>query len=114
MRSDRRDAGTVTAELAACLPVLVLIVAVAVSSVTVAAARVRVQDAAREAARAAARADIGAAASLASTAAPNAVVQLNRVGDLVVARVTVVVHPLASWLPAMTISERSTALAEPP
>jgi len=41
----------VTAELAACLPVLVLMLAVAVSAVSVAGVRVRAQDAAREAAR---------------------------------------------------------------
>ena len=54
-----------TAELATCLPVLVLLLAVELSAVSVAGQRVRMQDAAREAARAAARGDDATARRLA-------------------------------------------------
>jgi Flp pilus assembly protein TadG len=110
MRSDR---GSVTAELAACLPVLVLVLALAVSAVTVAGSRVRVQDAAREAARAGARGDTAMAGRLAADAAPGATLHTVRNGEFVTATVTADVHPLASWLPALTVSGTATALAEP-
>jgi Flp pilus assembly protein TadG len=109
----RDDRGTVTAELAACLPVLVLVLAVALSAVAAASARVRAQDAAREAARAAARRDPAMAERLAADAAPGALVAVVRDGNLVTARVRVTVHPLASWLPALTVAADATALAEP-
>ena len=110
----RSDSGAVTAELAACLPVLFVVVAVALSAVTVAGDRVRVQDAAREAARAAARGDPTTAQQLAAAAAPGGVVALDHRGDLVVADVRLTVHPLAGWLPAVTVHERAAALVEPP
>ena len=53
IRGSVRDRGMVSAELAAALPVLMLVLAVAVSAVAVVGARVRLQDAAREAARSA-------------------------------------------------------------
>lgn len=114
MRSSRHDdRGMITAELAACLPVLMLVLAVAVSAVTVAGVRVRVQDAAREAARAAARGDPGQARQLAQHAAPGVTVDISTQGNEVVAVARVTVHPLAGWLPAMTVSERAVAAVEP-
>ena len=68
----------VTAELAAALPVLVVLLAVALTAVSVVAARVRAQDAAREAARAAARGDPAAGARLARESAPGSTVVLGR------------------------------------
>jgi Flp pilus assembly protein TadG len=109
----RRDGGVVTAELAAALPVLVLVVAVALTAVTVAGTRVRAQDAAREAARAAARGDAVSAQRLAADAAPGSSVVLRRDGDLVVATVRIGVHPLAAWLPAVVIQEHAAAVIEP-
>ncbi|MCW2648140.1 MAG: hypothetical protein QOF87_3236 [Pseudonocardiales bacterium] len=103
----------VTAELAACLPILVLVLAVAVSAVSVAGVRVRAQDAAREAARAAARGDPGQARQLAQQAAPGVAVDITTRGDEVVAIARITVHPLASWLPALTVSERAVAAVEP-
>lgn len=103
----------VTAELAAGLPVLVLLLAVAVSAVSVAGARVRVQDAAREAARAAARGDPGVAARLVQRAAPGATYSVDTSGADVVATVELTVHPLASWLPAITLHEQALAAVEP-
>jgi hypothetical protein len=114
MVSNRRDErGMVTAELAACLPVLVLVLAVAVSAVSVAGIRVRAQDAAREAARAAARGHPGQARQLAQHSAPGVAVDIAARGDEVVAIARITVHPLASWLPALTVSERAVAAVEP-
>ena len=103
----------VTAELAACLPVLVLVLAVVVSAVSVAGVRVRAQDAAREAARAAARGDPGQARRLAQSAAPGASVAVSTDGDEVVAVARVTAHPLARWLPSLTVTERAVAAVEP-
>jgi hypothetical protein len=103
----------VTAELATCLPVLVLLLAVAVSAVSVAAQRVRALDAAREAARAAARGDDGAARRLARQAAPGAAISIGRSGGEVVAVARLRVHLLAGWLPGVTVTARAVAAAEP-
>lgn len=112
-RSWRGDRGTVTAELAACLPVLVLVLAVALTAISAVASRVRLQDAAREAARAAARGDPATARQLASQAAPGCRLTLATEAGQVVAVVRSTVHPLAGFLPGMPISERATAALEP-
>lgn len=96
----------VTAELAASLPVLVLLLAVAVGTVDVAGARVRAQDAAREAARAAAR-------SAAPPPAPGVAVQLSGSGRSVTARATVTVRLPLPFLPRVTVHEQVTAAREP-
>ena len=117
MRSDRRrpiDRGMVTAELAASLPVLVLLLAVALSAASVASARVRAQDAAREAARASARGDDAAARALARDAAPGAQLHLAASGDEVTAVASVHVRLPVPFLPAVTVEERAVAAREPP
>lgn len=103
----------VTAELAACLPVLVLVLAVALTAVSVVSARVRAQDAAREAARAAGRGDRVAARQLVRQSAPGARVEISTSGGDTVAVVRLTVRPLGGWLPAMTVTERSVAAVEP-
>jgi hypothetical protein len=103
----------VTAELAAALPVLLLVLAVAVSAVAVVGARIRLQDAAREVARAAARGDEAAGRSLASEDAPGASVDVRRDGDVVVVVASRQLHPLASWLPAIHLREQAVAALEP-
>jgi Flp pilus assembly protein TadG len=126
MRSDRRcarsakartyaagDTGMVTAELAACLPVVVLLLAFVLSVSTVGSAAVRVQDAAREAARAAARGDDTAAHRLALDAAPGAAVSISVRSGEVTALVELRQHLLASWLPALTVVGRAVAAREP-
>jgi Flp pilus assembly protein TadG len=112
-RSGARDRGMVTAELAACLPVLVLILAAALTAVSVVGARVRLQDAAREAARASARGDPGAGHRLAAAAAPGARVSVSRSAGDVVAIASARVHPLGGWLPSFTVTERAVAAVEP-
>lgn len=101
-----------TAELAACLPVLVLVLAVALSAVSVVGARVRLQDAARELARASARGDPAAGRRLAEADAPGARASVSGATD-VVATVTTTVHPLGGLLPSITVSERAVAAREP-
>lgn len=103
----------VTAELAACLPVLMLILGVVLTAVSVVADRVRVQDAAREAARASARGDPAAAHRLADRAAPGATVTFARAGPEVTATVRMTVQPLGGMLPSITITEQAVAAAEP-
>jgi TadE-like protein len=103
----------VTAELAACLPVLVLVLAVALTAVAVVAARVRLQDAAREAARAAGRGDVADARRLAADEAPGGALTLSAGGVEVVATMHERVHPLGGWLPAISITERAVAAVEP-
>ena len=103
----------VTAEMAAALPVLVLLVAVALAAVSVSAQRVRAQDAAREAVRAAARGDLASARRFGQLTAPSASISIAQSGDRVSAQARLVVHPLAGWLPGVTIVERAVAAAEP-
>jgi Flp pilus assembly protein TadG len=102
-----------TAELAACLPVLVLLLAFMVSVATVGSAAVRAQDAAREAARAAARGDLAAAGRLARAAAPGAGLSISSSGGDVTAVVELRPHLLVPWLPAVTVTGRAVAAAEP-
>jgi Flp pilus assembly protein TadG len=109
-----RDDGMATAELAACLPVLVLLLAVALSAVSVGSVRVRAQDAAREAARAAARGDRATALAMARAAAPGAQVRISIAGGEVTAVATVRDHLPVPFLPSVTVSERAVATREPP
>jgi hypothetical protein len=103
----------VTAELAAALPVLVLLVAVALALVNLSAQRVRAMDAAREAARVAARADPAAALRYGRLVDPNAAISLSRSGETVRAEARLTVHVLGGWLPSLTIVEGAVAAAEP-
>jgi Flp pilus assembly protein TadG len=103
----------VTAELAACLPVLVLVLAVALTALSVVAARVRVLDAAREAARAGARGDVAVAHRLATESAPGSTLELDSSATQVVATVRERVQPLGGWLPSWTVTGRAVAAAEP-
>ena len=102
-----------TAELAAALPVLVLLVLVAVLAVNVAHARVRCADAAREAARAVARGDPGAAGSLANRAAGHEV-SVATESDPATTTVTVRLRlrPVR-WLGSVTITETAVVATEP-
>lgn len=109
----RGDRGMVTAELAACLPVLILVLGAALGAVSVVSAQVRVQDAAREAARAAARGDPSAVRRLVEQAAPGARVAMGRAGQDIAATVRFTVRPLGGLLPAFTVSGRAVAAAEP-
>jgi hypothetical protein len=115
----RRDGGTVTAETAAALPVLVVVLVAAVWAVGAAAAQLRCTDAAREAARALARGDgIGTSRALAVAVAPaGAAVRVSVEGDLVRVRVSALTPlpaPLAGLVPAPTVSGSAVAMRERP
>jgi hypothetical protein len=103
----------VTAELAACLPVLVLVLAVALTAVGSAGAQVRLQDAAREAARLAARGDTVGAREVAARVAPGAILRLSDDGEDVTAHVSMTVHPLTQLLPGLHLDEEAVAAVEP-
>jgi Flp pilus assembly protein TadG len=117
MRSDAEaevaQQGMVTAELAVCLPVLMLLLGAALSMVSVAAAHIRAVDAAREAARAAARGDPAEATRLAGQAAPGVRLAITSTATEVTATATLHVTMIGSWLPSVTIVERAVAAAEP-
>ena len=108
----RGDAGMVTAELAACLPVLVLLLAVGLSAVTAADTNLRVGDLAREAARLAARHDDSGVARLAAVHAGVRLVVTPAQGE-VVAVATAQLHPLGGLLPTMEVTGRAVAAVEP-
>ncbi|MGH8960851.1 MAG: TadE family type IV pilus minor pilin [Jatrophihabitantaceae bacterium] len=102
-----------TAEMATCLPVLVLLLGVVLSAVSVAGVRVRAQDAAREAVRAVARGDAAAADQLAQQYAPGAMLTITKSADQVTVVARVRAHLLSSWLPSVTVTERAVAAVEP-
>lgn len=107
------DRGMATVELAAALPVLILLVLVGLSAVRVGDARVRCVDAAREAARAAARGDPRAVA-LASQAVPGrARISVLTADGTVTATVSVHVRSLGTVGPTVTVTARASAATEP-
>jgi hypothetical protein len=104
----------VTAELAASLPVLMIILAVALAAVSIGGTRVRAQDAAGLVARAAARGDSAEGQRLFSETAPSgASVDVSVDATDVTVIVRTVVRPLGGWLGSYTVLERAVAAAEP-
>lgn len=112
-----RDRGSVTAETALALPVLMVVLAMAVWVLAAVGAQLRCVDAASGAARAAARGESPAAvASLGRSLAPGgAQVRVEQRGEQVHVTVSARVQPFAvlSVLPALEVSGRSVALVEP-
>jgi len=120
-RSTRRrypaDRGMVTAELAAALPALILVVVAAVWMVALATAQMRVSDAAREAARAAARGEHhNTTEQLAEAVAPDgAEVTISSEGDLLEVVVSLDVEaptPFGDALWSPTVRSSAVALEE--
>lgn len=112
-----RQRGSVTAETAVVLPVLLVVLAAAIWVLACVAAQLRCVDAAHAAARAAARGDAPADVQAAGRAvAPaGARVTVSRVGDQVHVVVTADVRPFGEALrvlPAMPVAGRATADAE--
>jgi Flp pilus assembly protein TadG len=112
----RLDGGSVTAETAVVLPVLLVVLAAAVWVLACVAAQLRCVDAAHVAARAAARGDAPADVQAAGRAvAPaDADVAVTRTGDQVHVAVSAQVRPFgaALRLPAVPVAGRATAQAE--
>lgn len=111
------DRGAVTAEIAAALPALVLVVIAALWTLSLGLMQLRCADAAREAARAAARGDDAAVVrQVAEAVAPaGAVIEVTERDGLVVVEVAVEVRPpvpFADRLPAPTVSAESVAVEE--
>jgi Flp pilus assembly protein TadG len=103
----------VSVELAAALPVLVLLMLAGLSAIRVVDARVRCLDAAREIARAAARGDDQAVRDGRAEAPTGASVSVASSADEIRVTVAVLVHPLGPDLPAVTVRESAVAATEP-
>jgi len=104
------DRGSATAELAAGLPALMLLLLFALGAVDSVIARMQCVDAARDAALAAARGGDGA--SVGRDRGPRgATVSVSRDGDRIRVVVSVVVRPLGPHLPGIGVS--GTAVADP-
>jgi Flp pilus assembly protein TadG len=102
-----------TVELAAALPVLMILVFAGIFGVQVSDARARCADAAREVARAAARGD-GRAVELGQKAVSGrGQISVLQQGDLIVATVSLRVRPAGIELAEITVTERATAALEP-
>lgn len=114
-----REHGMVTAETAAVLPVLAVVLLAAVWVVAAASAQLRCTDAARESARALARGDdLAASRSLAvAVAPPGATVGVSVEGDLVRVRVSArapLPAPLGGVVPAPIVIGSAVAMRERP
>ena len=102
----------VTVEMAAALPVLMVLVLTGLFAVRAGDMQGRCVDAAREVARAAAR-DDPRAVELGRLALPGpASISVSRAAGTVTAVVTVRLRPAGGFLPSVTISAGATAAAE--
>lgn len=107
-----RDRGSTTAELAAAMPVLVMLLLAGVMAVSAAGTKLRCASAARDAALAAARGEDGGAAAR-RVAPDGATVQVSADGDLARATVSAQVRPFGNLLPGFTVSGSAVAAVEP-
>ncbi|MGI5211584.1 TadE family type IV pilus minor pilin [Plantactinospora sp. CA-290183] len=107
-----RDRGSFTAELAAGLPALLLLLLAGLTAVTAVTTKAQCVDAAREAALAASRGAPGVAAG-AEAAPDGATVTVAADGDRVVATVRAPVRALGARLPRLTVSATAVAAVEP-
>lgn len=111
------DDGTVTAETAVLLPVLLVVLAAAVGVLACVGAQLKCVDAARAAARVAARGEPVATVQTAGerSAPPGAQVRVRSTGELVEVVVTAEVRPFGAALrvPAVAVRARAVAAAEP-
>jgi Flp pilus assembly protein TadG len=112
LRSSRGDGGSFTAELAAGLPALLMLLFLGLTAVSAVTAKGQCVAAARDAALATARGEPGAAAGE-RAAPPGAAVSVSRDGDLVRATVRVPVRAVGINLPSLTVEGTATAAVEP-
>jgi Flp pilus assembly protein TadG len=106
------DRGSATAELAVCLPALVLLLLVGLTAVTAVRTQLECLDAARDAALAAARGESGVAAGI-RVAPAGATVNVASQGDSVTATVKARVRPLGGWAPGFDVAATAVAAIEP-
>lgn len=107
-----RDRGSFTAELAAGLPALLLLLLAGLTAVSAVTTKAQCVDAAREAALAASRGEAGVPAG-AGSAPPGAVVSIVVDGDRVIATVRAPVRALGARLPRTTVTATAVAAVEP-
>jgi Flp pilus assembly protein TadG len=99
------DRGSVTAELAIVLPVVLVLLVAGIGAMGAGAARVRLEDAAADAARLVARADDeGRAAAGVAAAAPGARLDVDRRDDIVCATASATVRIAGVALPLRATS----------
>lgn len=111
-RGGRHERGSFTAELAAGLPALMLLLFVGLTAVGAVTTKAQCVDAAREAALAVARGEPGVAAGQ-RTGPPGATVSIFVDGEVVVATVRASVRALGGHLPSTTVTATATAALEP-
>lgn len=107
-----RDRCSFTAELAAGLPALVLLLAAGLVAVGAVTTKAQCLDAAREAALAASRGESGSAAA-ADIAPAGAVISVSISGDTVVASVRAPVPTVGTHLPRLAVVASAVAAVEP-
>ncbi|SCL24592.1 TadE-like protein [Micromonospora nigra] len=106
-----RDRGSFTAEMAAGLPALLLLLLAGLAAVDAVSTRASCRDAAREAALAAARG--GDATVAGRSAPPDAAITVVVEGDLVRATVQAPVRAFGARLPQVTVVASAVAAIEP-
>jgi hypothetical protein len=106
------DGGSATAELAVCLPALVLLLVVGLTAVAAVRTQLECLDAARDAALAAARGGSGVAAAT-RVAPAGATVSVASNGDSVTATVRARVRALGGWAPGIDVEATAVAAVEP-
>lgn len=105
------DRGSVTAELAAALPVVILLLLTGLTGIDALMVKLRCLDAAAAAARAEARGEPGAVAGE-RVAPPGATVTVTRYGETVRATVRADARPLGARLPGFTLEATAVAASE--
>ncbi|MCU7724152.1 pilus assembly protein [Actinoplanes sp. KI2] len=111
-RQPGRDRGAFTAEFAAGLPALILLLLAGLTAVAAVTAKGQCVDAAREGALAGARGEAASAAAL-RVAPPGAQVDVAGGAETVTVVVRAPVRLLGSHLPAITVEGRAVAAREP-
>ncbi|MBQ1026339.1 pilus assembly protein [Micromonospora sp. C95] len=107
-----RDRGSFTAEMAAGLPALVLLLLTGLTAINAVSTKAACLDAAREAALAASRGEPGATAGSRQAPAGAEVVVVSD-GELVRATVRASVRALGTDLPAISVAATAVAAVEP-
>lgn len=111
-RSHCRDRGSFTAELAAGLPALVLLLMAGLVAVSAVTTKAQCLDTAREAALAASRGEPGSAAA-AGSAPAGADISVSVSADTVVATVRAPVRTVGARLPQLSVEASAVAAIEP-
>lgn len=111
-RRPGRDRGSFTAELAAGLPALMLLLFAGLTAVVAVTAKGQCLDAAREGALAGARGDVAVAAAR-RQAPPGAEIEVATDADTVTVEVRAPVRILGAHLPAITVRGTAVAAREP-